>query len=268
MQKKLAEHHIDSPENSSLLLLCKALSQPKSWIIAHGEHELSPDEIRILQHNLKQLLDGEPLPYVLGSWDFYGRSFNVTPDVLIPRPETELLVEKAIGHARKRTQPRIVDVGTGSGAIAVSLAAELPNARVVALDISRPALKIAQQNALRHHQVNISFIQSNLLEPCHAPFDLICANLPYIPSQALQSLTVARHEPRLALDGGPGGLDMIRALLQQAQTRLMPKGIILLEIEASLGRTALEAVRTAFPQAEPILHQDLAGRDRLIEIRK
>jgi len=208
------------------------------------------------------------LPYILGEWAFYGRYFIITPDVLIPRPETELLVERAVQHIKKMIRPLIADVGTGSGALAVTLAAESPSASVTALDISRPALTIAKGNAQRHHQSDIRFVQSNLLEPFQAQFDLICANLPYIPTDKLDDLPVSIWEPRLALDGGEDGLEVINILLQQARTRLAPGGVVLLEIEASLGKTTFKAARAAFPTARHILHQDLSGHNRLIEIQK
>jgi release factor glutamine methyltransferase len=160
-----------------------------------------------------------------------------------------------------------VDVGTGSGAIAVSLAAELPQALVVALDLSLPALTIARQNEKQHAQSQIHFILSDLLEPFNIQFDLICANLPYIPTGELNTLIVSQWEPRLALDGGESGLDVVTCLLQQARTRLAPGGRLLLEIEASLGEKTLAAAQVVFPEAKLSIHQDLAQRDRIIEIR-
>ena len=212
------------------------------------------------------MLQGVPLPYILGHWDFFGRSFKITPDVLIPRPETELLVELALHSIVDQHQAVIVDVGTGSGAIAVSLAAELPEANITALDYSLSALKVAQLNAKLHTQYQIHFVQSDLLTPFRVQFDLICANLPYVPRERLNSLSVSRWEPRLALDGGESGLDVILKLLHQAQTRLAPGGKVLLEIESSLGENALTASRTVFPDAHTTCHKDLAGHDRVIEI--
>ena len=267
LQKCLNKSGIDQPLNTSLLLLAAALDRPKTWVLAHNEYQPTPPEIKQLQNLSQRVADGQPLPYVLGQWDFYGRSFKVSPDALIPRPETESLVEMALGHARKINQPRIIDVGAGSGAIAISLAAELPGSRVFASDLSWAALKIARQNAQRLGQPEIHFLQANLLQPITAQFDLICANLPYIPTRKLQDLPVACWEPRLALDGGESGLDAITALLHQARTRLLPDGAILLEIEASLGAAAVTQGKKAFPEARTQLIQDLAGRDRILEIK-
>lgn len=266
LQKKLAQVGCETPGNTSLILLKHALSQSKSWILIHDNYQLNSQENHTLQTSLNALLQGLPLPYVLGYWDFYGRTFQVTPDVLIPRPETELLVEKAIEFTQGFLKPFIIDVGTGSGAIAVSLAAELPGATILGVDLSINALRVAQVNTQRLCQSRIHLIQGDLLTPFSGPFDLICANLPYIPRNTLANLIVSRWEPRLALDGGETGLDTIRELLRQAQSRLSPSGVILLETESSLGAETLAAAQAAFPKAQHRLIQDLAGHDRLVEI--
>jgi release factor glutamine methyltransferase len=263
---KLTQGGFETPGNTSLILLKHALNQPKSWILSHGDYQLSPHEDSTLQKSLNALLQGMPLPYVLGYWEFYGRTFHVTPDVLIPRPETERLVEKAIEFAQGFLKPCIIDVGTGSGAIAISLAAELPGATILGADLSISALRVAQTNAQHQCQLNIHFIQGDLLTPFSGPFDLICANLPYIPRNTLPNLAVSNWEPCLALDGGETGLDAIQQLLRQAQTRLSPSGVILLETDASLGHETLAAAQRAFPKAQHRLIQDLAGHDRLVEI--
>ncbi len=205
------------------------------------------------------------MPYILGEWEFFGRQFEVTPSVLIPRPETELLVERAIQSAATFDRPLIADVGCGSGIIGISLAAALPQARIVALDLSRPALEVARRNASRH-QVKLDLLQSNLLQPLSGPFHLVCANLPYIPTEVLDNLDVSRWEPRLALDGGDSGLVIIGRLLAQAQTQLAFDGILLLEIEATLGEKARIMAETAFPNADIRLFSDLSGKDRLIKV--
>ena len=207
------------------------------------------------------------MPYLLGAWEFFGRPFIVTPKVLIPRPETELLVELAIAFAKEKGTLSIVDVGTGSGIIAVSLAAELPKTSVTAIDISMPALRIAKKNAQLLHQERIKFAQSDLLTPFKGRFDLICGNLPYIPSQTLEDLPVARWEPKLALNGGSSGLEMIEKLLVQAKKNLARGGMILLEIESSLGEKSQEAAEKLIPEAICQLHQDLAGKDRVLQIQ-
>ncbi len=267
LQASLAESDVDQPDNTSLLLLAAALDRPKGWVLTHNDYTPSPQESEKIAALEKQASQGRPLPYILGWWEFFGRRFKVTADVLIPRPETESLVEIALEYAKMIQRPTIIDVGTGSGAIAVSLAADLPDAAVYASDISWAALKIARENAQRLGQAAIHFLQGNLLTPLAAQFDLICANLPYIPTRKLRQLKVARWEPRLALDGGESGLDTIKTLLAQARTRLAHKGLLLLEIEANLGPAALKAAKSAFPKAQIHLVQDLAGLDRIIEIQ-
>lgn len=213
-----------------------------------------------------RVANGVPLPYVLGEWAFYGRTFKVTPEVLIPRPETETLLELVLNHAQNFTQPKIIDVGTGSGVIAVSLGAEIPTASIYASDLSRAALRIAQENALRLGQSRVHFIQANLITPLCTEFDLICANLPYIPTHTLQSLEVSRWEPLLALNGGETGLEIIKELLTQAKARLASPGVLLLETESSLGKETLTSANAAFPCAQCRLIKDLAGHNRIVEV--
>ena len=267
LHQALVEESFDNPSNSTLVLLSYILKRPKSYILAHNNHELTPLEDQSLQNILDQIRQGTPLPYILGEWEFYGKKFLVSPDVLIPRPETELLVEKALDKVQKFSNPRIVDVGTGSGAIILSLASQLVSGTFVGTDVSRAALKIAQENAHRFSLSQISLLQGDLLTPLHGQFDLICANLPYIPHEKLDELLVAKSEPLLALDGGVDGLDFIRKLITQAQSRLAPNGAMLLEIEASLGNEALSIAKTTFPDANCKIYQDLAGHDRILEIR-
>lgn len=266
LREKLAQNGCEAPGNTSLILLQHALSQPKSWILSHGDYQLNPQEKSTLQMSFKAFLQGVPLPYILGHWDFYGRTFKITPNVLIPRPETELLVEIAIQHARCLQKPRIVDVGTGSGVIAVSLAAELPSAIVLGVELSLAALHVAKENTHRLCQSRVHYVQGDLLTAFSGPFNLICANLPYLPRKSLSKLDVSKWEPHLALDGGKSGLDAIRELLEQALTRLTPSGVILLETDAALGTETLASAQAVFPRAKHQLIQDLAGHDRIVEI--
>jgi release factor glutamine methyltransferase len=269
--RRRLESASETPSLDAQIILAHILGVKRAWVLAHPEAVLSPQQEQSLNENLRRLESGEPLPYVLGHWEFYGLDFVVGPAVLIPRPETELLVEQALAWLRShpaRAERLAVDVGSGSGCIAISLAAHTPDLRVIAADVSSSALEIARQNAHRHGVAGqIDFCQADLLpQAAGQPFDLICANLPYIPSAALPGLAVARAEPRLALDGGPDGLALIRRLLAQAQACLAPGGLILLEIEASQGQAAVALAQAAFPSAQVALHQDLAGLERLVEI--
>ena len=267
LHQKLVEEGFDNPSNTTLVLLSFILQRPKSYILAHNNYQLTHQQDQSLLNIFDQISQGTPLPYILGEWEFYGKKFLISPDVLIPRPETELLVEKAISLANTLSNPCIVDVGTGSGAIILSLASQLTSGTFIGTDVSRAALKIAQENAHRFGLSLISFLQADLLTPLCGQFDLICANLPYIPRIKMSELQVAKSEPLLALDGGIDGLVLIQKLITQAQSRLTPKGAILLEIEASLGNETLSIAKNTFPQAACKIYQDLAGHDRLLEIR-
>ena len=258
----------DTPALDASVLLARLTSKPRSWILAHPELTLTPAQQTQLTESLTRLQNGEPFPYVLGVWEFFGLEFEVSPAVLIPRPETELLVEKAIIWAQNHPAlRRIADIGTGSGAIAISLAKHLPQARILATDISPQALQIAQRNAA-HHSVEqqIDFMECDLL-PQTSNLEILCANLPYIPTATLHGLKIFNREPTLALDGGTDGFRLIRTLLQRAPQHLAAQALLLLEIEASLGQTALNLAHEFFPAAAVTLHQDLTGRDRLLEIR-
>lgn len=264
------QSHSESAGMDTQVLLADLLGCSKEWLLAHPEESL-PQEVQIEFHDaLSQLNSGMPLPYVLGWWEFYGRKFKLTPEVLIPRPETEGMVEIALkfldetpGHAK------VMDVGTGSGCIAISIAAERLNLRVVATDKALPAIRLARENALVHavHD-RIEWVQCDLLNGLKTTVDLIMANLPYIPSERLVELPVAETEPRDALDGGEKGLDLIRRMIQDLPDRLSSLGIALLEIDESHGHEVVTIARDVFPSAEVKLLPDLASLDRYVSIKR
>jgi len=267
----------DTPELDAQVLLAHILDTSRTGLVAHPDTLLTAPQADSVRGALSRLEAGEPLPYLLGRWDFYGRQFEITPDVLIPRPETELLVERALTwlqeHRDKFSPLRAADVGTGSGCIAVSLAAQTPNLRVLATDLSLAALNVARRNAVRFGlRARMDFIQCDLLPPHPDPlptnshFDVICANLPYIPTATLEQLPVYHHEPTLALNGGPDGLDAIRRLLTIAPQWLAPGGLLLMEIESSQGLAAFSLAFDSFHEAHIRLVKDLAGNDRLIQV--
>ena len=257
-----------TPGLDAQVLLARVLQKPRAWVLAHPEAPLTRTRAAALETLVRGLEGGKPLPYLLGSWEFFGLQFEVTPDVLIPRPETELLVERAIAWLRANpSRRRAADVGTGSGCIAVSLAANLPDLRVMATDLSPAALKVAGRNAGKCKVAGrVEFCCCDLF-PDRVGFDLIVANLPYVPTRQLQELPICGCEPALALDGGPDGLTVIRRLLAQVPDRLVPGGLLLMEIEASQGPRILSLAYDAFSEAEIHLHQDLAERDRLLEVQ-
>ena len=264
----------DTPALDASVLLAHITNRTRTWVMAHPELSLTTEQQNRLRDSLRRLEGGESFPYVLGHWEFFGMQFDVTADVLIPRPETELLVERAIGWLKESPVRRTVaDVGTGSGVIAVSIAMHIHDAHIVATDLSRAALEMARRNALKFDVADrIDFVQCDLL-PGHPAslatelhFDLICANLPYIPTETLRGLPLFGREPTLALDGGPDGLETIRRLLEAGADWLAPNGLMLLEIESTRGVQALDLAYDLFSQARIHLHQDLAGQDRLLEI--
>ncbi len=249
-------------------LMEHVLGKPGSWVMAHPEVSLTTRQAAVLENLVVRLEHGDPLPYVLGHWEFFGLEFEVTPDVLIPRPETEFLVELAIGWLRMHpTLRHAADVGTGSGCIGISLAVNVPDLNVLASDISADALNIARRNAVKNGvEPRMEFACCNLLPP-GTEFDLIVANLPYIPTRTLHRLPVFGREPTVALDGGIDGLDLIKRLLAIAPSCLVPGGLLLMEIEASEGSSALSYACDVFAESEIHLHKDLAGRDRILEIQ-
>ncbi len=258
----------ETPGLDAQVLLSHVLDRPRTWLLAHPETCLSSDQSDHLETGLSQLISGVPLPYITGSREFYGMQFLLTQDVLIPRPETELLVETALewleDHpGRKRT----LDVGTGSGCIAVSLAKSVPELSVTACDISAEALQVARKNASVHGVAGrVHFLESDLYSAVQGKYDLICSNPPYIPSAILRSLEVYQREPTLALDGGADGLVIIRRLVRHGRERLRKGGLMLVEIESRHGPDARRLAEVAFPGAAVEVLPDLAGLDRCLRI--
>jgi release factor glutamine methyltransferase len=280
---------LDDSSITASALLGHVLELTRAQVLARPEAVLTAEQAAAFEALVARAALGEPLAYLTGQREFYGLEFEVDARVLVPRPETELLVDRA-----RAAQPgRVLDVGTGSGCIAIALAMNLPEAAVTATDLSAGALEVAARNAQRHNLAHrIHFVLSDLLafysshpsdfrlafgasglspDTPHSPlptihFDLICANLPYIDPDELRPLPVSRFEPRLALDGGLGGLALIERLLRQAPAALAPGGLMLIEIGASQGPAALALARSAFPGASANIERDLGGLDRLLVI--
>jgi release factor glutamine methyltransferase len=216
---------------------------------------------------------GEPLSYIIGDAEFYGRRFWVDNRVLVPRPETEELLELAIGFARRfsatSTPPMsVVDVGTGSGILAVSLALELPTASVIGVDISESSLDVARANVKRHNaEQRVILSRSDLLETVGFPIDLLVANLPYVRSDEISGLQPeVLREPRLALDGGPDGFDLYRRLMSQAAAVVAPTGGMFFEIGYDQGQLARDEASRYFSERDVKILKDLSGRDRFVVI--
>ncbi|MEI9811847.1 MAG: peptide chain release factor N(5)-glutamine methyltransferase [Acidobacteriota bacterium] len=265
--KLLTDAGVQAPRLTAEVLLAHAAQSDRQWLIAHSNDELV--ELWWIHYGryLHQRIEGKPTQQIVGKVEFYGRDFRVTPDVLIPRPETEHLIEAALDHARGR----VIDVGTGSGCIAGTLAAEVPTAQVFATDISKAALAVARGNAL-----GVTFVEGDLLAGFKdESFDLVVSNPPYVALRDRDMLQreVREHEPALALFGGEDGLDVYRRLIPEAARVLKPEGWLVLEIGAEQGdsvRAMLAAanggILTTWSQVE--IKQDLAGLDRVAIARR
>jgi release factor glutamine methyltransferase len=248
--------HPDRARMDAEALLGHVLNRNRAWLIANHDASVSPEQSQTYSDLLARRLAGEPIQYILREAEFYGLPFRVTPDVLIPRPETEHLVETVIEFAKRFERPRIVDVGTGSGAIAIALAHVLPNAHITATDLSPAALELARENAVRNGLSNrVRFLQGDLLQPVDAErFDIVVSNPPYVPDadRASLAIEVRDHEPALALFAGQDGLSIYRRLIPAAYASLTAGGFIALEI--------------GWGQAQDIEHLLIAGGFRDVEL--
>jgi len=250
------------------LLLCSILGCERSHLIAHAEDALDSSKALLAQDRFARRRAGEPIAYITGWREFYGIPLRVTPDVLIPRPETELLVELALERLAAGSSGRVLELGTGSGAIAVALAHERPKPAVVATDISEAALAVARRNA-RDHGAAIEFVNSDWFEALGPErFDLIVSNPPYVAANdAHVERGDVRFEPRLALVGGEDGLACIRTIAARAQSRLRPGGWLLLEHGYDQGDRCIELLRElGYADVEDF--EDLAGVPRVCAGRR
>lgn len=269
----LKEVGADSPRLDAELLLAHCLQRDRAYLLAHPEQTLSSQQQTEFARLLARRVAREPLAYITGRRWFYGLKFVVGPAVLIPRPETEMLVEAALEWLGQRPQVGVsmIDVGTGSGTIAIAVAAHSAgDVHIYASDQSADALEIAQDNA--HTLVpdkSIHFLHGDLLAALPQPIDMIVANLPYVAEEQRSGLMpeVRDYEPALALFGGADGLREIERLLAQSPAHLKPGGAILLEIGYDQGQSAMNLARRIFPAADIRIRPDLAGLDRLLLIQ-
>lgn len=286
--ERLREAGSPSPRLDAELLLGHVLGIERTTLLAHPESAVGADHERRFEADLDRRAKGEPVAYIRGMKEFYGLAFAVDERALIPRPETERLVELAeetvmrrlVARPRDVDAPRlwIADVGTGSGAVAVALVVSLKRRRVgdefsiMATDISEDALQLARENAVGHAAADrIRFVDADLLPGyLEAPFDLVLANLPYVRTDVIPSLPVATSfEPRLALDGGPDGLDVVRQLLARlADGALADDGEALLEIGGDQAEAIAELVATQLPGWSCTIERDLGGLPRVARIRR
>ena len=253
------------------VLLINILRVPRHGIYAYQEQELTSEQSELLAKLVDQRLKREPLAYILGHREFYGVELAVGPGVMIPRPETELLVEQGLFLGLMHMEEGglvIAEPGTGSGAISINLALHLPMARVYATELYPEALKVAQHNIARHNVADrITLLEGDLLDPIEESVDVIVANLPYIPRDEIAALQPEiQWEPREALDGGPDGLDVITRLLNQARDKLKETGVVILEIDPRQADPLQTLSMELFPGASISVEQDLARLDRMLVV--
>ena len=239
----LKKHNVENPRLNAEHLMAHALGRKRIELYLDFERELTETELRPLRESVKRRSDGEPLQHLLGTVEFCGLTFLCDKRAMVPRPETEQLVELVESRIENR-ESRIVDVGTGSGVIAISLTAKFPEAKILAVDVSNDALALAQENAaMLNLKERIQFLKSRLLENVEGAFDLIVANLPYISTQERHTLSrEVLHDPEIALFAGDRGDELVRELINQAPARLRPGGMLALEIGLDQSQGLLSAL--------------------------
>ena len=274
--QRLISRGIESGALDAEILLGHVLGTGPEQIVVAANTPLDDVDAWAYERLLSRRLRREPTAYITGKREFWSLDFSVSPDVLIPRPETELLVEIALTLAREfcSVRPlRIIDLGTGSGAIAVALASELPGAKIIATDVSAAALAVAEDNAVKNGVAEkISFIQGDLFDVIEAenPVDLVVSNPPYILRSDIETLEpeVSRWEPRCALDGGLDGLDYYRRIAAQGFRYLTPHGALAVEIGAGMSQAVAALFRGAPECAAVNAYNDYAGSERVVVARK
>ncbi len=249
------------------LLLGHLLGRERSWVLAHGDSPLTAEVDAGYRELIGQRALGVPVAYLRGFCEWFGMKLRVTPDVLVPRPETELLVEQALRVAHDTNARVLADVGTGSGAIAIQLARSLPEARIVGTDSSASALEVARYNAAALGvRDRISWLEGDLLEPLDSEPDLLVANLPYLSEADMQDLDRdVRHEPASALYGGVDGLDLYRALFRQRHTRGWTAPVVI-EIDPRQTSALKTMLRDYVSEAAVTVHDEYAGHDRILVV--
>ena len=251
-------------------IIAHVLEKPTHFALVHPEFMLTFEQKEKLNRLSNQLVSGVPLPYLIGNQEFYGINFYVTPDVLIPRPETEIMIDTFNKWQKNSNFVKdIADVGTGSGCIGVTLLKLHPALRIIATDISFSALQVATKNSKRYiPNESITFLNVDLLSGIETQFDCICANLPYIPSKRLQNLKVSAYEPNIALDGGSDGLDLIRRLVYQSSSLLKTGGALMLEIDHTQVEEIRQIATKLFHQTSIKIINDYSDFSRVIILEK
>ena len=273
-REKLQASVVEDPGFESEYLLRHTLGYTREGLLIALDSDISSSDHLRFASIIDRRAAGEPSAYITGHKEFYGLDFKVDSRALVPRPETELLVDLALEFAARHTSRgedlNTTEVGVGCGAISIALAVHLPGARVVATDISPAALKLANENVSRHRvDDRVTLLEGDLLQPVSGPIDILVSNPPYIPSAQLDALPreIRDHEPRIALDGGPDGMAAIEQLIIQARDKLSPGGAMFVEIGWDLGKLALACSLELWPESEVSISPDLAGLDRVLTLR-
>ena len=268
---ELESADIDDARFEAEVLLRHATGLNRAQLYASLTDEIDPAAQQRFQSAIAERTTRKPLAYITGTREFYRLEFRVTPDVLIPRPESELLVDAALDHmrqARIRT-PQVADVGAGSGAVGIALARHRRGVELICSDVSRDALLVARDNAQRLlRRPKTTFIQGDLLTPLPGPFHCVVANLPYIPEERLAELEpeVAEHEPRVALTPGTRGTELILRLITQLPSRLHSNGVAVLEVDPGQESAIADAARQMLPNAEITVLDDVSQQPRAVRI--
>jgi release factor glutamine methyltransferase len=258
----LAQKDIEDASLEAELLLRHTLKINRTQLYLALEKELSPEDEKAFEILIARRLNGEPSAYITGHREFYGRDFYVNHHTLIPRPESELLVETALRSAQNQRISTIADIGTGCGAIAITLALELPKAKIYATDISTAALEVAASNCQRHGVADrVILLEGDMLEPLPEAVDLIVANLPYV---GRAEIAPGNAEPLIALDGGAQGTEIIARLCRQAKDKLKDAGTMLLEIGQGQSQTISSLLNSLFPDGSVVIFNDLSGIERVV----
>lgn len=263
---KLKENNIEEPISKAKRILAFTLDVTKEYLLINNEKEISDENIIKYNNNIEKLISGKPIQYITGKQEFMGIEFNVNKNVLIPQPDTEILVEKSIELAKKYNKPKILDLCTGSGAIAIAMQTNIPKAQISASDISKEALKIAKINDKTN---KIKFIHSNMFENIKEKYDIIVSNPPYIKTEEIKTLSKeVQNEPLLALDGGQDGLKFYKEIIKQAHEHLNENGYLCLEIGDDQKEDVSTLIRNNNNYEAIRSYKDLSGNNRVIICKK
>lgn len=264
--KQLNSNNVEEPNNKAKRLLAFVLNVPKEFLIINDNKELNKKQEVKYKKCIERLIKGEPIQYIIGKQEFMGIDLIVTNDVLIPQPDTEILVEETIKVAKQYDKPKILDLCTGSGAIAIAIKKHIPEAEIVASDLSSKALRIANNN---DRTKKIRFILSDLFENINEKFDIIVSNPPYIKTEEIKTLSKeVQNEPLMALDGGQDGLYFYEKIIKQANSYLNQNSYLCLEIGENQKNEIIKKIQYNGKYTNIQTYKDLGGNDRVITCKK